>query len=80
MKRGIGLLLIATILWAGNYISGRYLGDALPPTLLNTVRWAISTVILVGILIGKGRIFKVRIKPAPLPWYRLAVSPHQRSR
>ena len=55
MKRGIGLLLIATILWAGNYISGRYLGDALPPTLLNTVRWAISTVILVGILIGKGK-------------------------
>ena len=55
MKRGIGLLLIATILWAGNYISGRYLGDALPPTLLNTVRWAISTVILVGILIAKGK-------------------------
>ena len=55
MKRGIGLLLIATILWAGNYISGRYLGDALPPTLLNTVRWAISTVILVGVLIGKGK-------------------------
>ncbi|MCQ6275589.1 DMT family transporter [Bacillus sp. V3B] len=50
MKHGIGLLLIATMLWAGNYISGRYLGDALPPTLLNTVRWAISTIILIGIL------------------------------
>ncbi|MET3699713.1 drug/metabolite transporter (DMT)-like permease [Bacillus oleivorans] len=50
MNKGIGLLVIATILWAGNYICGRYLGLALPPTLLNTMRWAISTVILIGIL------------------------------
>ncbi|WP_243355116.1 DMT family transporter [Bacillus litorisediminis] len=50
MNRGIGLLVIATILWAGNYICGRYLGPALPPTFLNTMRWAISTVILIGIL------------------------------
>lgn len=50
MKKGIGLLLVATILWGGNYICGRILGPALPSTLLNTVRWAISTIILVGIL------------------------------
>ncbi len=50
MKKGIALLLVATVLWAGNYISGRYLGPALPPTLLNTVRWAISSVILLAIL------------------------------
>lgn len=55
MKRGIILLLIATILWAGNYISGRYLGSALPPTLLNTVRWGISTIILIGILMVQGK-------------------------
>jgi drug/metabolite transporter (DMT)-like permease len=68
MKRGIGLLLIATILWAGNYISGRYLGDALPPTLLNTVRWAISTIILVGLLIVKGKKLPILSK-----WKELSI-------
>jgi drug/metabolite transporter (DMT)-like permease len=50
MKRGIGLLVIATLLWGGNYICGRFLAPALPSTFLNMVRWAISTVLLVGIL------------------------------
>lgn len=50
MKKGILLLVIATLLWAGNYICGRYLGPALPAALLNTVRWAISTLILWGLL------------------------------
>jgi drug/metabolite transporter (DMT)-like permease len=50
MKRGITLLLLATVLWGGNYICGRYLAPAMPSTLLNTVRWAISTVLLVGIM------------------------------
>lgn len=50
MKRGIILLVIANLLWAGNYISGRYLGSAMPPTLLNTIRWGFSTIILVGVL------------------------------
>ncbi len=52
MKRGIALLVIATILWGGNYICGRFLGPALPSTLLNTLRWAISTVILGGIMVA----------------------------
>ncbi|WP_445486923.1 DMT family transporter [Niallia sp. 03133] len=51
MKKGILLLIVATLLWAGNYICGRFLGPALPATLLNTVRWAISTIILFGLLI-----------------------------
>ena len=50
MKRGFLYLIVASILWGGNYICGRYLGSALPPTLLNTIRWAISTVILIGIM------------------------------
>lgn len=51
MKKGILLLITATLLWAGNYICGRYLGPALPATLLNTIRWAISTIILFGLLV-----------------------------
>jgi drug/metabolite transporter (DMT)-like permease len=51
MKKGILLLIAATLLWAGNYICGRFLAPALPATLLNTVRWAISTVLLWGLLV-----------------------------
>lgn len=51
MKKGMILLITATLFWAGNFICGRYLGPILPPTLLNTARWGISTVMLVGVLI-----------------------------
>jgi drug/metabolite transporter (DMT)-like permease len=57
VKRGILLLIVATLLWGGNYICGRFLALALPSTLLNTVRWAISTIILIGIMtISKKRL------------------------
>jgi drug/metabolite transporter (DMT)-like permease len=62
MKRGIGLLILATILWGGNYICGRFLAPALPSTLLNTVRWAISTVLLVGILVLNKKSFPLFTK------------------
>ncbi|MGG0741454.1 DMT family transporter [Niallia taxi] len=50
MKKGIILLFIATLFWSGNYICGRYLAPSLPATLLNTIRWAISSVILIFLL------------------------------
>ncbi|MGG3623543.1 DMT family transporter [Bacillus gobiensis] len=50
MKRGIFLLVLATLLWSGNFICGRYLADALPAPLLNTIRWGISTMLLWGLL------------------------------
>lgn len=50
MKRGILFLLLATVLWSGNYISGRYLADMIPATLLNTIRWCFSTIILFSLL------------------------------
>lgn len=50
MKKGILLLIMATFFWAGNYICGRFLAPALPANLLNTIRWAISTLILWGLL------------------------------
>lgn len=50
MKRGIILLIFANIFWSGNIVCGRYLANALPATLLNTIRWIISTVIIFGIL------------------------------
>ncbi len=50
MKRGVLFLVLATLFWGGNYICGRFLAPAMPSILLNTVRWAISSVLLVGIL------------------------------
>ncbi|RFB42495.1 DMT family transporter [Bacillus sp. dmp10] len=50
MKKGVLLLIFATFLWSGNYICGRFLGPVLPPILLNTIRWTISTMILICLL------------------------------
>lgn len=68
VHRGIGLLILATVLWGGNYICGRYLAHALPATLLNTIRWAISTALLMGLL-------RLRREPIPLlaRWRELAL-------
>ncbi|KWX84758.1 hypothetical protein AMQ83_28820 [Paenibacillus riograndensis] len=50
VKKGLILLFAATLFWAGNYICGRYLGPALPATLLNTIRWIFSAILLWGLL------------------------------
>lgn len=57
MKQGVIFLIIATMLWGGNYVCGRFLADAIPPTLLNTVRWAISTLLLWGLLAVNKKAF-----------------------
>ncbi|AQQ52626.1 hypothetical protein B0X71_05615 [Planococcus lenghuensis] len=59
MRQGIALLILATMLWGGNYICGRFLADALPPTLLNTVRWTISSVLLWGLLVFNKKKFPI---------------------
>lgn len=59
MQRGALLLVIATLLWGGNYICGRYLAPAMPSTLLNTVRWAISTMLLFIILAASKKTLPV---------------------
>lgn len=68
MRRGLSLLVVATILWGGNYLSGRFLAGALPATLLNTIRWAISSLLLLAL---------VRANGSPLPllarWKELAL-------
>lgn len=59
MKRGLPLLILATILWGGNYVCGRFLAPALPATLLNTIRWAISTLLLWGLLALNKKSFPI---------------------
>lgn len=50
MNKGVLYLIVAILFWSGNYIGGRFVADALPPTLLNTIRWLISSVILFSLL------------------------------
>ena len=47
-SRGFALLLLAAsmLLWAGNWVLGRALRDAMEPFTLNFVRWALATLFL----------------------------------
>ncbi|MCI0182691.1 MAG: DMT family transporter [Acidibacillus sp.] len=60
MKRGIFLLILATLLWSGNYIAGRVLAPAMPAFFLNGVRWVISAIILWAILRAKGKTIPLK--------------------
>ncbi len=53
-------LVIATVLWSGNYIAGRYLAGAMPALFLNGIRWLISS--LVFVLIARVRGVKIPLK------------------
>lgn len=60
MKRGIPLLILATLFWSGNYIAGRVLAHSMPPLILNGVRWVISAALLWLILKARGRRLPLR--------------------
>ncbi len=60
-----GALVLATLLWSGNYIAGRYLSTAMPALFLNGLRWTISSVLL--IVIARARGTKIPLwREAPL--------------
>ena len=40
------LLIIPPVLWGGNFVAARYVGDALPASWLNIFRWSIAFVVL----------------------------------
>lgn len=44
---GTALALLATLLWAGNFVLARGLRDAIPPIALNFWRWAIAVAVLI---------------------------------
>jgi drug/metabolite transporter (DMT)-like permease len=53
--RGIPYLILATLLWSGNYIAGRILAPAMPALFLNGVRWSLSAIELLIIFAITGR-------------------------
>lgn len=56
-SRGFALLLLAAsmLFWAGNWVIGRALRDAMEPFTLNFVRWALATLILAPFALPKLR-------------------------
>jgi len=44
--------LLATLIWSGNFIIARGLGDVLPPVTLAAMRWTTATVVLLPFVFG----------------------------
>ena len=57
-----GLLALAMLLWAGNWVAGRALRDAIDPLSLNFWRWAIAALALLPFalpqLAGRGEVLR----------------------
>lgn len=60
------LLVLATLLWSGNYIAGRYLAHAMPALFLNGLRWVVSSLAFVLIARGQGVKLPLRREAAAL--------------
>jgi len=43
---GIGLAVLATLIWSGNFIIARALNNKIPPFSLNFYRWLIASLII----------------------------------
>ncbi|MHB1610658.1 MAG: DMT family transporter [Sulfobacillus sp.] len=53
-RRAIFFLIVANLLWAGNYLAGRVLRTSMGPFTLNGVRWVISAILLVWLVRRRG--------------------------
>jgi drug/metabolite transporter (DMT)-like permease len=65
------LLVLAALLWGGNFVWGRALVEALPPFGINTARWLVALAVLVPlVLVQEGTSF---VAPALRSWRTLLV-------
>ncbi len=55
MRKGSWWLILATLLWSGNYVAGRFLAHQIAPLTLNAIRWVVSALILAVMLRVSGR-------------------------
>jgi len=64
-------LVLATLLWAGNFVLGRALVEVLPPFGMNGIRWLLAIAVLVVITLAReGTSF---VRPALRLWPSLLV-------
>lgn len=70
-RRAFAALILAPLLWGGNYVAGRYLGPNVPPLVLNGVRWTISAAIFLAIARGRGTRIPLWRERWPFLWLGL---------
>jgi drug/metabolite transporter (DMT)-like permease len=57
MRLAYVYLVLAPLLWSGNWVAGRALRDTVNPVTLNTLRWGLALIILAALTRGRwGRI------------------------
>src|SRR5918997_999800 len=65
------LLILAALLWGGNFVWGRALVEALPPFGINAARWLVALAVLIPlVLVREGTSF---VGPALRSWRTLLV-------
>src|SRR5215216_7680294 len=62
-------LTLAPLFWAGNFVFGRPLSEALPPFGINLIRWVLACVILIPLTLALEGRFP---RPARHQWLSLA--------
>lgn len=55
------LLVAAVLLWSGNFVAGRAIGDTVPALGLNFWRWSLALVILLPMALSEMRRFRTEI-------------------
>lgn len=65
---GIGLAVLATFIWSGNFIVARAVNKEVPPISLNFYRWLVGAVIILPFAIQK---FKAEWKTVKQSWHYL---------
>ncbi|HEX2629710.1 MAG TPA: DMT family transporter [Chitinophagaceae bacterium] len=68
---GISLAVLATFIWAGNFIIARGVHDKIPPVSLAFYRWLLATLIMLPITWNRFKVEWVAVKRST--WYLLAV-------
>ncbi len=68
MRKGVVWLVLANLLWSGNYIAGRVLAQAMPAFTLNAVRWSISALILLLVMRFQQQTVPLVKAWRPLAW------------
>ena len=75
MKTTLGLLclILAPLLWAGNFVVGRGLSGVIDPLLLNYLRWVIAGLLLAPVLICDATAIRAALRSHGRPIFLLSM-------
>ncbi|MCL6522340.1 MAG: DMT family transporter [Firmicutes bacterium] len=66
------LLVVAPLLWSGNFLAGRLLAGSLPPVTLSLARWLVATPVLLALARRQGLGLPPRSARPVLAWMGLS--------